>query len=31
LQANTEGKPAVLAFAVDGWDFAEGFCAYYDL
>ena len=31
LRANVDGKPAVLVFAVDGWDFSEGFHAYYDL
>jgi acetolactate synthase-1/2/3 large subunit len=31
LRANADGKPAVLVFAVDGWDFSEGFHAYYDL
>ncbi len=31
LQANTEGKPAVLVFAVGVFDFAEGFHAYYEL
>jgi len=30
LRANEEGKPAVLAFAVDPWDFSEGFHAYYN-
>jgi acetolactate synthase-1/2/3 large subunit len=30
LRANNEGKPAVLAFAVDPWDFSEGFHAYYE-
>jgi acetolactate synthase-1/2/3 large subunit len=25
LKANLEGKPAVLDFIVDGWDFAPGF------
>jgi acetolactate synthase-1/2/3 large subunit len=29
LKANNEGKPAVLAFSVDPWDFSEGFHAYY--
>jgi acetolactate synthase-1/2/3 large subunit len=29
LQANDKGKPAVLAFAVDAWDFADGFHDYY--
>lgn len=31
LRANEEGQPAVVVFAVDGWDFSEGFHAYYDL
>ena len=31
LEANREGKPAVIAFSVDGWDFAEGFYTYYGL
>ena len=31
LEANREGKPAVIAFSVDGWDLAEGFYAYYGL
>jgi acetolactate synthase-1/2/3 large subunit len=31
LQANTAGQPAVVAFSVDGWDFSEGFYAYYEL
>jgi acetolactate synthase-1/2/3 large subunit len=31
LQANQDGKPAVIAFTVDGWDFSEGFRAYYEL
>lgn len=31
LRANEDGQPAVLSFAVDGWDFSEGFLAYYDL
>ena len=31
LRANDAGQPAVVAFAVDGWDFSEGFYAYYDL
>jgi acetolactate synthase-1/2/3 large subunit len=31
LKANEEGTPAVAVFAVDGWDFAEGFHAYYEL
>lgn len=30
LRANNEGTPAVLAFAVDPWDFSEGFHAYYE-
>jgi len=30
LRANQEGMPAVVAFTVDGWDFSEGFLAYYD-
>ena len=29
LKANAEGKPAVLDFIVDGWDFAPGFINYY--
>jgi len=29
LKANAEGKPAVLDFVVDGWDFAPGFINYY--
>jgi len=29
LKANAEGKPAVLDFLVDGWDFAPGFLSYY--
>jgi acetolactate synthase-1/2/3 large subunit len=31
LRANEEGVPAVVVFSVDGWDFSEGFHAYYDL
>jgi acetolactate synthase-1/2/3 large subunit len=31
LRANQDGKPAVLAFTVDPWDFSEGFYAYYNL
>ncbi len=31
LHANEGGLPAVVSFAVDGWDFSEGFHAYYDL
>lgn len=31
LRANQDGKPAVVAFSVDPWDFSEGFHAYYDL
>jgi acetolactate synthase-1/2/3 large subunit len=31
LRANDEGQPAVVVFGVDGWDFSEGFHAYYDL
>ena len=31
LRANEDGVPAVVAFSVDGWDFSEGFHAYYDL
>jgi acetolactate synthase-1/2/3 large subunit len=31
LEANEQGKPAVVAFAVDAWDFADGFYAYYGL
>ena len=31
LRANEEGRPAVLAFTVDPWDFSEGFHAYYDV
>jgi acetolactate synthase-1/2/3 large subunit len=31
LQANQEGKPAVVTFSVDPWDFSEGFHAYYNL
>jgi acetolactate synthase-1/2/3 large subunit len=31
LEANEEGRPAVVAFTVDGWEFAEGFYAYYGL
>jgi len=30
LKANDEGKPAVLDFVVDGWDFAPGFLSYYN-
>ncbi len=30
LQANSEGRPAVLDFIVDGWDFAPGFKRYYE-
>ena len=30
LRANNEGTPAVLAFAIDPWDFSEGFHAYYE-
>lgn len=29
IKANNEGKPAVLDFIVDGWDFAPGFLSYY--
>ncbi len=29
LKVNDEGKPAVLDFIVDGWDFAPGFLSYY--
>ena len=29
LQANEAGQPAVISFSVDGWDFSEGFYAYY--
>jgi acetolactate synthase-1/2/3 large subunit len=31
LKANKDGQPAVVVFGVDGWDFSEGFHAYYDL
>jgi acetolactate synthase-1/2/3 large subunit len=31
LHANKAGQPAVLVFGIDGWDFSEGFQAYYDL
>jgi acetolactate synthase-1/2/3 large subunit len=31
LRANADGQPAVIAFSVDGWDFSEGFYAYYEL
>ena len=31
LRANAEGQPAVIAFAVDGETYAEGFHAYYAL
>jgi acetolactate synthase-1/2/3 large subunit len=31
LRANEAGHPAVLVFGVDGWQFSEGFYAYYDL
>ncbi|MFL7811424.1 MAG: thiamine pyrophosphate-dependent enzyme, partial [Anaerolineae bacterium] len=31
LQANEAGQPAVVVFSVDGWDFSEGFYAYYKL
>ena len=31
LRANEDGVPAVVAFSVDGWEFSEGFHAYYDL
>ena len=31
LQANQAGKPAVVVFSVDPWDFSEGFHAYYNL
>jgi acetolactate synthase-1/2/3 large subunit len=31
LRANQDGKPAVLVFAVDPWDFSEGFHAYHNL
>ena len=31
LRANEDGVPAVVAFSVDGWDFSDGFHAYYDL
>jgi hypothetical protein len=31
LQANQDGKPAVVTFSVDPWDFSEGFLAYYNL
>jgi acetolactate synthase-1/2/3 large subunit len=30
-QANKSGQPAVVGISVDGWDFSEGFYAYYDL
>jgi len=30
LQANQEGKPAVLEFIVDGWDFPPGFKSFYE-
>jgi len=30
LQANKEGKPAVLEFIVDGWDFPPGFKSFYE-
>ncbi|MBL7213843.1 MAG: hypothetical protein ISS61_15835, partial [Desulfobacteraceae bacterium] len=30
LKANLEGKPAVVGFIVDGWDFAPGFKNFYD-
>ena len=30
LKANLEGKPAVLDFIVDGWDFAPGFKNFYN-
>jgi len=29
LKANEEGKPAVVEFIVDGWDFAPGFRSFY--
>ena len=29
LEANGDGKPAVLEFIVDGWDFAPGFESFY--
>ncbi len=31
LRANEAGHPAVLVFGVDGWQFSEGFYAFYDL
>ena len=31
LQANQAGQPAVVALSVDGWDFSEGFYAYYGM
>lgn len=31
LRANEDGRPAVLAFTVDPWDFSEGFHAFYNL
>ncbi|MEE9419383.1 MAG: thiamine pyrophosphate-binding protein [Desulfatiglandaceae bacterium] len=30
LNANQEGKPAVVEFIVDGWDFAPGFKRFYE-
>jgi acetolactate synthase-1/2/3 large subunit len=30
LRANQEGKPAVLEFIVDGWDFPPGFKSFYE-
>jgi hypothetical protein len=30
LKANREGKPAVVEFIVDGWDFAPGFKRFYE-
>ena len=30
LNANTAGKPAVVEFIVDGWDFAPGFKRFYE-
>ncbi len=30
LEANNEGRPAVLDFIVDGWDFSPGFKRYYE-
>jgi acetolactate synthase-1/2/3 large subunit len=31
LRANEDGQPAVVIFGVDGWEFSEGFLAYYEL